>query len=156
MRRNRLRAREHSQSGLCAQQTAGAVRGGGGLTVPVASVVVMTTQRRDFELNQPGAVIAALPAVLGFVPEKSLVLLSIDGGELGSVMRVDLSDAVTDQVGHLAEVAAAAGPEAAIAVIVDDDGAGCPMCNDQYRDLCASLTDELSRRDIALWAVPVG
>ena len=115
----------------------------------------MTTQRRDFELNKPGAVIAALPAVLGFVPEKSLVLLSIDGGELGSVLRVDLTDAVADQAGHLAEVAAAAGPEAAIAVIVDADGAGCPMCNDQYRDLCAALTDELSRHDIALWAVHV-
>jgi len=115
----------------------------------------MTKQRRDFELNQPGAVIAALPAVLGFVPEKSLVLLSIDGGELGSVMRVDLSDALADQIGHLAEVAAAAGPEAAIAVIVDDDGAGCPMCNEQYRDLCSTLTGELSRHDIALWAVHV-
>ncbi|WP_292991003.1 DUF4192 domain-containing protein [Mycobacterium sp.] len=115
----------------------------------------MTKQRRDFELNQPGAVIAALPAVLGFVPEQSLVLLSIDNGELGSVLRVDLSDAVADQIGHLAEVAAAAGPEAAIAVIVDADGAGCPMCNDQYRDLCSSLTDELSRRDIVLWAVHV-
>jgi Domain of unknown function (DUF4192) len=115
----------------------------------------MTKQRRDFELNRPGAVIAALPAVLGFVPEKSLVLLSIDAGELGSVMRVDLSDAVADQIGHLAEVAAAAGPEAAIAVIVDADGADCPMCNDQYRDLCSSLTDELIHHDIALWAVHV-
>ena len=127
-----------------------------GLTVSVASVVVMTKQRRDFELNRPGAVIAALPAVLGFVPEKSLVLLSIDGGELGSVMRVDLSDAVADQIGHLAEVAAARPPpEAAIAVIVDADGADCPMCNDQYRDLCATLTDELVHHDIELWAVHV-
>ncbi|WIM90135.1 DUF4192 domain-containing protein [Candidatus Mycobacterium wuenschmannii] len=115
----------------------------------------MTKQRHDFELNRPGAVIAALPAVLGFVPEKSLVLLSIDGGELGSVMRVDLSDTIAEQVAHLAEVAAAAGPEAAIAVIVDADGAGCPMCNDQYRDLCWTLTDELARHDIALWAVHV-
>ena len=115
----------------------------------------MTNKRRDFELNRPGAVIAALPAVLGFVPEKSLVVLSIDAGELGSVMRVDLSDAVGEQISRLAEVAAAAGPEAVIAVIVDEDGAGCPMCNDDYRDLCSSLTDELSQRDIALWAVHV-
>ena len=115
----------------------------------------MTKQRRDFELNRPGAVIAALPAVLGFVPEKSLVLLAIDGGELGSVMRVDLSDALADQIGHLAEVAAAAAPEAAIAVIVDADGAGCPMCNEEYRCLCAALTAELSQHDIALWAVHV-
>src|SRR6202044_1127194 len=162
-RRIRLRTREQCccWGTRCSQprvhpQLAGHARcAAGGLTVPIASVVAMTKQRRDFELNQPGAVIAALPAVLGFVPEKSLVLLSIDGGELGSVMRVDLSDALADQIGHLAEVAAAAGPEAAIAVIVDDDGAGCPMCNEQYRDLCSTLTGELSRHNIALWAAHV-
>src|ERR1700683_494111 len=75
------------------------VVGVGDLTVPVASVVAMTKQRRDFELNRPGAVIAALPAVLGFVPEKSLVLLSIDGGELGSVMRIDLSEGTAGRIG---------------------------------------------------------
>jgi hypothetical protein len=100
-------------------------------------------------------VIAALPAVLGFVPEKSLVLLAIDGGEMGSVMRVDLSDGIADQIGHLAQVAAAAGPEAAIAVIVDAAGANCPMCNEEYRCLCAVLTAELSQHDIVLWAVHV-
>ena len=115
----------------------------------------MTKQRPDFELNRPGAMIAALPAVLGFVPEKSLVLISIDSGELGSVMRVDLSEALADRIGPLAEVASAAAPEAAIAVIVDADGAGCPMCNDEYRDLCATLTEELSQRDIVLWAAHV-
>ncbi|ORV07860.1 DUF4192 domain-containing protein [Mycobacterium celatum] len=115
----------------------------------------MTTHRADFELNRPGALIAALPAVLGFVPEKSLVLVSIDGGELGSVMRVDLSDKLPDRLGHLADVAAAADPEAAIAVLVDADGAGCPVCNEEYRELCATLTDELSQRDIVLWAAHV-
>ncbi|HXB85700.1 DUF4192 domain-containing protein [Mycobacterium sp.] len=115
----------------------------------------MTKQRPDFELNRPGAMIAALPAVLGFVPEKSLVLISIDDGELGSVMRVDLSEALADRIGPLAEVASAAGPEAAIAVIVDADGAGCPMCNEEYRDLCATLTEALSQRDIVLWAAHV-
>jgi Domain of unknown function (DUF4192) len=115
----------------------------------------MTKKRPDFELNRPGAVIAALPAVLGFVPEKSLVLISIDDGELGSVMRVDLSEALADRIGPLADVASAAGPEAAIAVIVDADGAGCPMCNEDYRDLCATLTEELSRRDIVVWAAHV-
>ncbi len=115
----------------------------------------MTKQRPDFELNRPGAVIAALPAVLGFVPEKSLVLISIDDGELGSVMRVDLSEALADRIGPLAEVASAAGPEAAIAVIVDADGAGCPMCNEDYRELCATLTEELSQHDIVVWAAHV-
>jgi Domain of unknown function (DUF4192) len=137
------------------QRKRGTGRPAGGLTVLIASVGAMTKQRLDFELNRPGAVIAALPAVLGFVPEKSLVLISIDDGELGSVMRVDLSEALADRIGPLAEVASAAAPEAAIAVIVDADGAGCPMCNDEYRDLCATLTEELSQRDIVLWAAHV-
>lgn len=115
----------------------------------------MTKQPPDFALNRPGAVIAALPAVLGFVPEKSLVLVSIEDHSMGAVMRVDLSEALADQLGELAEVAAAARPEAAIVVIVDADGADCPVCNDEYRDLCATLTEELSRRDIETWAVHV-
>ena len=45
-------------------------------TVPVASVGAMTNASTDFDLNRPGALIAALPAVLGFVPEKSLVLVA--------------------------------------------------------------------------------
>jgi Domain of unknown function (DUF4192) len=117
--------------------------------------MLMTTHRPDFELNRPGALIAALPAVLGFVPEKSLVLVSLEGGELGSVMRVDLSDEIIDGVERLAEVAAAAAPEAAIAVIVDEDGAHCPRCNEEYRQLCAALAKSLSQRDIELWAAHV-
>jgi hypothetical protein len=115
----------------------------------------MTTHRPDFELNRPGALIAALPAVLGFVPENSLVLVSLDDGELGSVMRVDLSAGLVDGVGHLAEIAAAARPEAAIAVIVDADGAHCPGCNEEHRQLCAALTESLSQHDIELWAAHV-
>jgi Domain of unknown function (DUF4192) len=115
----------------------------------------MTTHRPDFELNRPGALIAALPAVLGFVPENSLVLVSLDDGELGSVMRVDLSAELVDRVGHLAEIAAAAGPEAAIAVIVDADGAHCPGCNEEHRQLCAVLTEALSQHDIELLAAHV-
>ncbi|WP_343601948.1 DUF4192 domain-containing protein [Mycobacterium sp.] len=118
----------------------------------------MTQHRQDFDLNdlnRPGALIAALPAVLGFVPEKSLVLVSVDDGALGSVMRADLSGALTERVGQLADVAAAAGPEAVILVIVDADGAACPVCAEEYRHLSAALSQELSRRDIVLWAAHV-
>jgi hypothetical protein len=115
----------------------------------------MTTHRPDFELNRPGALIAALPAVLGFVPENSLVLVSLGDGELGSVLRVDLSEGLVDGIGHLAEVAAAAEPEAAIAVIVDAEGAHCPRCNEEYRHLCSVLTEALSQHDIDLWAAHV-
>jgi hypothetical protein len=113
------------------------------------------TPQPDFELHRPGALIAALPAVLGFVPEKSLVLVSVGDGELGAVMRVDLSDGLAQQIAHLAEVAAAAEPEAAIAVIIDADGAECPVCNEDYREICDELTDALSQNGIALWATHV-
>jgi Domain of unknown function (DUF4192) len=115
----------------------------------------MTTHRADFELNRPGALIAALPAVLGFVPENSLVLVSLAGGELGSVMRVDLSEELVDRVDHLAEVAAAAEPEAAIVVIVDAEGAHCPRCNEDYRKLCDALAEALVQNHIELWAAHV-
>ncbi|MEE6139506.1 DUF4192 domain-containing protein [Mycobacterium sp. 050128] len=115
----------------------------------------MTPHTPDFELNRPGALIAALPAVLGFVPENSLVLVSLDRGELGAVLRVDLSDELVGGIGHLAEVTAAAAPEAAIAVIVNDEGAHCPQCNEEYRQLCAMLAEVLSEHNIELLAAHV-
>jgi Domain of unknown function (DUF4192) len=81
--------------------------------------------------------------------------VSLDDGELGSVLRVDLSDELADQIGHFVEVAAAAEPEAAIAVIVDAEGAQCPGCNEDHRRLCAALTEALSQCDIELWAAHV-
>ncbi|MEB4210829.1 DUF4192 domain-containing protein [Mycobacterium sp. 94-17] len=115
----------------------------------------MTTHGKDFELSRPGALIAALPAVLGFVPENSLILVSLGDGELGSVMRVDLGEELADRVEHLAEVAAAAAPEAVIAVIVNADGAYCPSCNEEYRQLSAALAAALSQNNIELWATHV-
>jgi len=79
----------------------------------------------------------------------------VTDGSLGVVMRADLSDDLTDRVGHLAEVTAAAGPEAAIAVIVTADGAHCRSCDAQYVELCGELADALSECDIELWAAHV-
>jgi hypothetical protein len=115
----------------------------------------MTNPAHDFKLNRPAALIAALPAVLGFVPEKSLVLVSMERGELGAVMRVDLSDELADSIVHIADVAAAARPDSAIAVFVDAQGARCPMCNAEYRELTTTLTGALSTRGIALVAAHV-
>jgi hypothetical protein len=115
----------------------------------------MTSQPQDFHLNRPGVLIAALPAVLGFVPEKSLVLVTVDHGEMGCVMRVDLSEELTHSLAHIAEVAAAARPDAAIAVVIDEDGAGCRMCNDEYRELADDLARSLSNHGIELLAAHV-
>lgn len=106
----------------------------------------------DFDLNRPGALIAALPAILGFTPVNSLVLVSVERGQVGAVLRVDLADDLIDNLEDLVSVAAAARPDAAIAVIVDAQGALCPSCGDEHRRLCAVLSDELGGHDIPLWA----
>ncbi|MBV8927894.1 MAG: DUF4192 domain-containing protein, partial [Mycobacteriaceae bacterium] len=115
----------------------------------------MTTSQPDFLLNRPGALIAALPAVLGFVPEESLVLVTVEEGAMGAVMRVDLPKAMAGAARHMADVAAAAGPDAAIAVIVDAEGARCPRCAEDYRDLADELTESLAAQGITMWAVHV-
>lgn len=115
----------------------------------------MTTHEPDYRFTRPGALIAALPAVLGFVPEKSLVLVSLEHGEMGAVMRVDLANAGVGELCRLAELADASGAEKVVAVIVDADGAACPMCNEDYREMCGVLTSALSGYDIEIYATHV-
>lgn len=115
----------------------------------------MTPHDDRFTLTRPGALIAALPAVLGFVPQKSLVLASISGGELGAVLRVDLSPDLVRDLDRLAQAASGGRPEAVVAVIIDAEGARCPMCNDDYRRLAEALSAALGAHSIELWAVHV-
>jgi uncharacterized protein YbjQ (UPF0145 family) len=112
----------------------------------------MTFQNPEFRFDRPGALIAALPAVLGFVPEKSLVLVSLEDGRMGAVMRADLAADLTDNIDRLAEIAATSGADSVVAVIVDADGALCPMCNVDHRQLCDALTDALAEHAVGLSA----
>ncbi|MCW1957307.1 MAG: DUF4192 domain-containing protein [Mycobacterium sp.] len=111
--------------------------------------------KHSFRFTRPGALIAALPAVLGFVPEKSLVLVSLEDGRVGAVMRADLSEDLSENVGRLAEIAANSGAESVVAVVVDADGALCPMCADEHQRLCNTLTEELQSRGVSLYAAHV-
>lgn len=113
----------------------------------------MTTS--EFHLTRPGALIAALPAVLGFVPEQSMVLVTLEGGRLGAVMRADLSADLADNIGRLAEIAATSGAETVVAVIVDADGALCPLCSEDHRRLSDALSEALQTRGVELFAVHV-
>lgn len=81
----------------------------------------------EFRFTRPGALIAALPAVLGFAPEKSLVLVALEQGRMGAVMRADLSADLSQNLDRLAELAATSGADTVVAVIVDDEGALCPI-----------------------------
>jgi Domain of unknown function (DUF4192) len=109
-----------------------------------------TSNEPDFHLNRPGALIAALPAVLGFVPEKSLVLLTLERGEMGTVLRIDLTDELRDHLDGMAAAAAAGCADQAIAVIVDEDGASCRMCNDEHRLLADAVANVLDEHCIEL------
>jgi hypothetical protein len=115
----------------------------------------MTRHHRDFTLTHPGALIAAIPAVLGFRPENSLVLVSIEAGQMGAVLRADLSPDLVDGLTELVDICDAAQPDAVIAVIIDASGAACPMCNEEHRQLCEVLTEMLADRGIELWAAHV-
>ena len=111
----------------------------------------MPTQHPQFRFTRPGALIAALPAVLGFVPEKSLVLVSMEEGRMGAVMRADLSVDLIDNLDRLAELAAASGADTVVAVIVDEDGALCPMCGDGHRELSDALTAALDDVGVSMY-----
>ncbi len=145
----------HPQSRADAQARLAAGIGGPALTVSLDTVVRMNPHPPEFHINRPGALIAALPAVLGFAPEKSLVLVSLEDGRMGAVLRADLSAELTGNIGRLAEVAAASGAQTVVAVVVDADGALCPMCNDEYRQLCEALTEALRDHDIGVYAAHV-
>lgn len=109
----------------------------------------------DFRFDRPGELIAALPAVLGFVPEKSLVLVSVEGGLMGAVMRADLSAELIGNIERLAEIAETSGAEKVVAVVIDDEGALCPICNEEHRRLACALESALGQRDVELHAVHV-
>jgi hypothetical protein len=116
----------------------------------------MTTfKASDFHPTRPAALLAAIPALLGFVPELSLVLVTFEDDELGCVMRVDLSAEFDDVLAHVADVAATNGPGAAVAVIVDDDGAACRMCLGEHRLLADVLDEQLGDRGVELLATYV-
>jgi hypothetical protein len=112
----------------------------------------MAPHQPGFSIGRPGALIASLPAVLGFVPEKSLVLVSVEDGRMGAVMRVDLSDDLPDHTGYLAEVVAKGGADTVVAVIVDADGAFCPLCEQEHSSLMGRLGESLGEHDVGLYA----
>lgn len=115
----------------------------------------MTYTSDGFRFTSPGALIAALPAILGFVPEKSLVLLGIDEGQMGGVMRVDLTDELEFQVGHLARIAGGTDVGVIVAVFVDASGAGCDDCNDEFQHVTGLLKAALGTYGITLYATHV-
>ncbi|ALR12291.1 hypothetical protein MYCSP_13690 [Mycobacteroides saopaulense] len=106
--------------------------------------------RPDFRLNRPSALIAALPAMLGFVPEDSLVIVTLANGLVEAILRRDLDDLDHPEsaaFAALAEVLAPGPADAVIAVVIsaslDERAAG---------EIIGRLAKHLDRQGISLIA----
>lgn len=105
-------------------------------------------------------VLAALPALIGFTPTQSLLLLDIrrdeNPGRIGPVMRVDLPDSSSASVELATQLAVLLrNSEVRTVVVVIVDSAGTPH-DLSRRELLTCLTDALGECGIeikhALWA----
>jgi|SRR5271166_3538703 len=102
-------------------------------------------------IQEPGVLIEGIAPTLGFPPEESLVVVTVQGGAVGCVMRLDLREAThSGAVERLAELAVRSGADGAVVVIVSEESALCPMCGDQFCDLARDLTAALARRGARL------
>lgn len=111
-------------------------------------------------LDRPGVLIAAIPALLGFNPADSLVVITHRGTgrrELGVVLRADLQAGaghteLADQLVRPARL-----HEATAATMVVIDGGGDPHCYDQ---MLATVQDRFEREKMpvlhSLWAARIG
>ncbi|NNH73783.1 DUF4192 domain-containing protein [Nocardia uniformis] len=120
-------------------------------------------------LKEPGQFIAAVPALLGFVPERSFVVVVLRPALPGNPLKVHVAARFelpsTDEYSQLAErvtgVCRRSGAVAALVVIVDDriarPGRGPDGGAAEQRPLVDALRHDLAGFDVALpgaWAVP--
>ncbi|WP_244467525.1 DUF4192 domain-containing protein [Nocardia vulneris] len=130
-------------------------------------------------VDEPGDLIAGVPAMIGFAPERSLVVLVLravpdrdDGAIIDAVMRFDLDQEGgrgrlrAEQVARcVAQVSAHDDVAEVLAVVVDDRSVEPDLCGSDIVERCgigrfdmlvAALARRLAAQDIALagaWAV---
>lgn len=133
-------------------------------------MTIFASSPRPLRLTEPGELIAAIPALLGFTPSRSVIVVSLTAAGdvpgtavIGAVMRHDL--VLPDDAGGAPDVMGAAfarfgavcardGADAVLVVLVDDrldlpDGPGV----NEARRIVDVLTHELARHDVDVVAV---
>ena len=84
-------------------------------------------ERSNVVLRSPAEFAAAIPALLGFSPEDSLVAVFLGEGQVIVTMRVDLPEDLAEIAGHVAETGRRVGAdEAVLAVCCPTTGDGLP------------------------------
>ncbi|MGE3661812.1 MAG: DUF4192 domain-containing protein [Pseudonocardia sp.] len=85
----------------------------------------MTTTQRPIRLTSGDAVLASIPTLVGFTPADSLVIITLAGGRVGMVLRVDLPAAgeeAYEVAAHAAQVIDQQGEAlAAVVVVIGED-----------------------------------
>jgi hypothetical protein len=107
-----------------------------------ATLAVMNSQqrsraRRTQRISGPAELVQAIPYLLGFHPQRSLVLVGLHGGQLVVTARVDLSDVHAGAVRHTLEAMARGGTTSVVAAVFDDDVV--PAGELRYRPLVATV-----------------
>lgn len=117
------------------------------MTPSTHHVGTSTDGERPLHVSGPGELLAAIPALLGYHPHRSLVVLALDGPTqlLGSIMRHDVVESAdpavaTAVVDAFAARLARTGSTAVVAVVVDD--AAQPR-NTRYHDIITILSTRL-------------
>ncbi|WP_071990679.1 DUF4192 domain-containing protein [Rhodococcus rhodnii] len=116
-------------------------------------------------LDAPGAVFAALPALLGFRPDRSLLVLALGArgtsGTIDAVMRHDLSfdaaggidGAARGALAHFGAVCVRDGARAVIPVAVHPDLGAPGAAREAFADLAAVFEDVLAPSGVEVPAV---
>ncbi|QIV79507.1 DUF4192 domain-containing protein [Mycolicibacterium frederiksbergense] len=97
------------------------------------------------DITAPNSLIAAIPFVLGFRPENSMLVVTVADKVLGAVMRVDLDGDTAEYTGRLAIAAASQGADEAVVVVVDAHGE-----DRSHTELIDTFTDALTIRGVRL------
>ncbi|WP_078310951.1 MULTISPECIES: DUF4192 domain-containing protein [unclassified Mycobacterium] len=116
----------------------------------MTSLIPGTPGRPDFRLNRPSALIAALPAMLGFIPEDSLVAVTLAKGLVEAALRRDLDDLDDPDnaaLETLAEVLSSGPADAVIAVVISAD-----LDERESGDIIRRLARHLEHQGISLIA----
>jgi Domain of unknown function (DUF4192) len=104
-----------------------------------------TAPGSGIRLRDPGELVAATPSLLGFHPERSLVVVTVRGTTIGLTLRVDLAPPPLHaaMIGHLLTPIRQYGAHAALVVVVSDstvsDSAGEPPPEPPERELVRRL-----------------
>lgn len=98
---------------------------------------------QDFTISSPQSLVAMIPAILGFLPQQSLVVATVAGRQLGVTMRVDLTPTLTDDIGQLVDLAARQDVDSVLVVVVD-------RTDTEHRTLISALTDGMEAHGISV------